>query len=116
MRESILWTALKFRAVYFFDKNAYGGIKKVSPCFYRLTATTKRWKLTECDHSIKVRLAKVKEQLKEPTVTEGKSAEPTAKERGYEIMKLHAFSAMWHSSDKTLSAIAAFPPAACDFF
>jgi hypothetical protein len=28
MRESILWTALKFRAVYFFDKNAYGGIKE----------------------------------------------------------------------------------------
>lgn len=81
MRESILWTALKFRAVYFFDKNAYGGIKKVSPCFYRLTAITKRWKLTECDHSIKVRF-KAKEQLKESTVIEGKGAEPTAKERG----------------------------------
>ncbi len=28
--------------------------------FMELTATTKRWKLTECDYSIKVRLAKGK--------------------------------------------------------
>ena len=37
-----------------------------------LIATTKRRKLTERDHSIKTRLAKAKEQLKEPTVAEGK--------------------------------------------
>ena len=37
-----------------------------------LTATTKRRKLTERDHSIKERLAKAKGQLKEPTVAEGK--------------------------------------------
>lgn len=37
-----------------------------------LIATTKRRKLTERDHSIKERLARAKEQLKEPTVTEGK--------------------------------------------
>ena len=37
-----------------------------------LTATTKRRKVTERDHSIKTRLAKAKEQLKEPTVAEGK--------------------------------------------
>lgn len=37
-----------------------------------LTTTTKRRKVTECDHSIKTRLAKAKEQLKEPTVAEGK--------------------------------------------
>ena len=37
-----------------------------------LTATIKRRKLIECDHSIKERLAKAKEQLKEPTVAEGK--------------------------------------------
>lgn len=37
-----------------------------------LITTTKRRKLTERDHSIKERLAKAKEQLKEPAVTEGK--------------------------------------------
>ena len=37
-----------------------------------LTATTKRRKLTERDHSIKERLEKAKEQLKEPTVDERK--------------------------------------------
>ena len=37
-----------------------------------LTATTKRRKLTERDYSIRERLAKAKEQLKEPTVVEGK--------------------------------------------
>ena len=37
-----------------------------------LTATTKRRKLTERDHSIKVRLSKAEKQLKEPTITEGK--------------------------------------------
>ena len=37
-----------------------------------LTATTKRRKLTERDHSIKTRLAKAKEQSKQPTVAEGK--------------------------------------------
>ncbi len=34
-----------------------------------LTATTKRRKLTERDHSIRTRLAKAKEQAKQPTVT-----------------------------------------------
>ena len=37
-----------------------------------LTATTKRRKLTERDHSIKERLVRAKEQLKEPTVAERK--------------------------------------------
>lgn len=37
-----------------------------------LAATIKRRKLTERDHSIKVRLSKVEKQLKEPTITEGK--------------------------------------------
>ncbi|MCI9277994.1 MAG: hypothetical protein HFH90_09990 [Lachnospiraceae bacterium] len=37
-----------------------------------LTATTKRQKLTERDYSIKARLARAKEQLKQPTVAEGK--------------------------------------------
>lgn len=36
-----------------------------------LTATTKRRKLTERDHSIKESLAQAKEQLKEPAVAEG---------------------------------------------
>ena len=40
--------------------------------YAELTATTKRRKLTERDHSIKVRLSKVEKQLKEPTITEGK--------------------------------------------
>ena len=47
-----------------------------------LTATTKRRKLTERDHSIKARLAKAKEQSKQSAVAEGKSIEPTARERG----------------------------------
>ena len=47
-----------------------------------LTATTKRGKITERDHSIKTRLAKAKAQSKQPTVAEGKSTEPTARERG----------------------------------
>ena len=38
----------------------------------KLTATTKRRKLTERDYSIKTRLAKAKEQAKQPTVAEGK--------------------------------------------
>ena len=37
-----------------------------------LTATTKRRKLTERDNSIKARLARAKEQSKQPTVAEGK--------------------------------------------
>ena len=37
-----------------------------------LTATTKRRKLTERDHSVKARLARAKERLKEPTVDDGK--------------------------------------------
>ncbi len=37
-----------------------------------LTATTKRRKLTERDHSIKARLARAKEQQKKPIVTERK--------------------------------------------
>ena len=37
-----------------------------------LTATTKRRKLTERDHSIKARLARAKEQAKQPAVAEGK--------------------------------------------
>ena len=37
-----------------------------------LTTTTKRRKLTERDHSIAVRLARAKEQAKQPAVAEGK--------------------------------------------
>ena len=47
-----------------------------------LTVTTKRRKITERDHSIKTRLARVKEQSKQQTVAEGKSTEPTARGRG----------------------------------
>ena len=58
-----------------------------------LTATTKRRKLTERDHSIKTRLAKAKEQAKQPTVAEENSTEPTARERGiwhYETFPIRA--------------------------
>ena len=47
-----------------------------------LTATTKRRKRTERDHSIKARLAKAKEQAKQPTVTEGKQHRTHSKEKG----------------------------------
>ena len=47
-----------------------------------LTATTKRRKMTERDHSIKARLAKAKEQLKEPTVTERKKHRTHSKGKG----------------------------------
>lgn len=48
----------------------------------KLTATTKRRKVTERDHSIKARLAKAKEQLKEPTVTEVKKHRTHSKGKG----------------------------------
>ena len=41
-----------------------------------LTATTKKRKVTERDHSIKTRLARAKEQAKQPTVAEGKQNKP----------------------------------------
>ena len=44
-----------------------------------LTATTKRRKLTERDHSIKARLAKAKEQAKQPTVAERKQHRTNSK-------------------------------------
>ena len=47
-----------------------------------LTATTKRRKLTERDHSIKTRLAKAKEQAKQPTVAEGKQHRTHRKGKG----------------------------------
>ena len=47
-----------------------------------LTATTKRRKLTEHDHSIKTRLAKAKEQAKQPTVAEGKQHRTHSKGKG----------------------------------
>ncbi len=47
-----------------------------------LTATTKRRKLTERDHSIKTRLAKAKEQAKQPTVAEGKKHRTHSKGKG----------------------------------
>jgi len=47
-----------------------------------LIATTKRRKLTERDYSIKARLAKAKEQLKEPTVAEGKQRRTHSKGKG----------------------------------
>ena len=47
-----------------------------------LTATTKRRKLTERDHSIKTRLTKAKEQAKQPTVAEGKQHRTHSKGKG----------------------------------
>lgn len=47
-----------------------------------LTATTKRRKLTERDHSIMARLARAKEQTKQPTVAEGKQHRTHSKEKG----------------------------------
>ena len=48
----------------------------------QLTATTKRRKLTERDQSIKTRLAKAKEQAKQPTVAEGKQHRTHSKGKG----------------------------------
>ena len=57
-----------------------------------LTATTKRRKLTERDHSIKTRLAKAKEQSKQPTVTEGKKHRSTySLMRQDEVSKTYSF-------------------------
>ena len=47
-----------------------------------LTATTKRRKMTERDHSIKTKLAKAKEQAKQPTVAEGKQHRTHSKGKG----------------------------------
>ena len=47
-----------------------------------LTAITKRRKLTERDHSIKARLAKAKEQTKQPTVAEEKKHKTHSKRKG----------------------------------
>ena len=47
-----------------------------------LTATTKRRKITERDHSIKTRLAKAKEQSKQPTVAVGKQHRTHSKGKG----------------------------------
>ena len=53
----------------------FGEQSKAETCA-ELTATTKRRKLTERDHSIKARLAKAKEQTKQPTVAEKKTQNP----------------------------------------
>ena len=50
--------------------------------YMELTATTKRRKLTERDHSIKTRLARAKEQAKQPTVAEGKQHRTHRKGKG----------------------------------
>ena len=47
-----------------------------------LTITTKRRKQTECDHSIMARLARAKEQAKQPTVAEGKQHRTHSKGMG----------------------------------
>ena len=47
-----------------------------------LTATTKRRKLTERDHSIRTRLVKAKEQAKQPIVAEGKQHRTHSKGKG----------------------------------
>ena len=47
-----------------------------------LTATTKRRKLTERDHSIMAKLARAKEQTKQPTVAEGKQHRTRSKGKG----------------------------------
>ena len=44
-----------------------------------LTATARRWKLTERDHSIKTRLARAKEQVKQPTDAGGKQCRTRGK-------------------------------------
>ena len=47
-----------------------------------LTTPTQRRKLTERDHAIKKRLAKAKEQSKQPTVAEGKMHRTHSKGKG----------------------------------
>ena len=47
-----------------------------------LIATTKRRKLTERNHSIKARLARAKEQAKQPTAAEGKKHRTHSKGKG----------------------------------
>ena len=47
-----------------------------------LTATTKRRKLTERDHSIMAKLARAKEQTNQPTVAEGKQHRTRSKGKG----------------------------------
>ncbi|MCM1218865.1 MAG: transposon-transfer assisting family protein [Lachnospiraceae bacterium] len=47
-----------------------------------LTATTKRRKIAERDHSIRARLAKAKEQTKQPTVAERKKHRTNTKGKG----------------------------------
>lgn len=47
-----------------------------------LTATTKRRKIAERDHSIRTRLAKAKEQSKQPTVTEQKKHRTHSRGKG----------------------------------
>ena len=59
----------------------FGEQSKAETCA-ELTATTKRLKLTERDHSIKARLAKAKEQAKQPTVAEGKQHRTHSKGKG----------------------------------
>ena len=51
-----------------------------------LTVTSKRRKLTERDHSIKTRLAKAKEQTKQPTVAEGKQRRTHSKGKGNMVL------------------------------
>ena len=59
----------------------FGEQSKAETCA-ELTATTKRRKLTERDHSIKTRLAKAKEQAKKLTVAEGKQHRTHSKGKG----------------------------------
>ena len=59
----------------------FGEQSKAETCA-ELTATTKRLKLTERDHSIKARLAKAKEQTKQPTVAEEKKHKTHSKGKG----------------------------------
>ncbi|MEY8421539.1 hypothetical protein AALB52_02155 [Lachnospiraceae bacterium 38-14] len=47
-----------------------------------LTATTKGRKLTKRDYSIKARLARAKEQAKQPIVAEGKQPRTHSKGKG----------------------------------
>lgn len=47
-----------------------------------LTATTKKRKIAKCDHSIRTRLAKAKEQSKQPTVTEQKKHRTHSRGKG----------------------------------
>ena len=72
----IPFTADEINLIYQFGEKS-----KAETCV-ELTVITKRRKITERDHSIKARLAKGKEQSKQPTVAEGKQQRTHSKGKG----------------------------------